>query len=444
MSRRNILSLLFLLLNFALLSAQTRTLVDSMSVKVYFMRDYSRFDLSYADNSASVALFINQLDSIQQDPQYEIKSVHINGFTSPDGSYKCNQRLAVKRANKVIERLNMMMPDSEYDFHKGTEHGIDWKTLKHQVDTSDIHGRDEILDIITNVPEVVYGFKGGIVDSRHRHLRMLYGGQPYRFMYDNFFPELISAVLTVVYEVDPLDMPDLPEPKISRLLDRPQEKLPYTLSPAWNIEKMRQQEESASAKRSLARQMSQKSGVRTTDHPFFLGFRTNLLFDAALVPNVGAEFHIKDGWTIGATYMHAWWAVDPSKFYWRTYGGELYGRKYFGAKAAEKPLTGHHAGIYAQILTYDFEAGGPGQMSYLTYGAGLEYGYTLPVARKFNIDFSIGLGYLGGKYMDYTPIDDHYVWLKTSKRNLIGPTKAEVTLVWLIGRDNYNRKGGRR
>lgn len=69
------------------------------------------------------------------------------------------------------------------------------------------------------------------------------------------------------------------------------------------------------------------------------------------------------------------------------------------------------------------------------------------MARRLNIDFSTGLGYLGGEYQEYLPKDGHYVWQATKQRRWFGPTKAEVSLVWLLGRNNNNRakeKGGQR
>lgn len=74
-----------------------------------------------------------------------------------------------------------------------------------------------------------------------------------------------------------------------------------------------------------------------------------------------------------------------------------------------------------------------------SYVAALEYGYTLPVGRRINIDFSIGIGYMGGRYYKYQHLDDCDVWKNTGMRSWLGPTKAEVSLIWLIGRDNYNR-----
>lgn len=188
--------------------------------------------------------------------------------------------------------------------------------------------------------------------------------------------------------------------------------------------------------------------------PLQLAIKSNLLYDAALVPNIGIEFYLGRGWTIGASYMHAWWKSDRRHNYWRTYGAELDVRKYFGRLAKRKPLAGHHIGLYAQALTYDFELGGKGYMGGIpggslfdkaSYGVGIEYGYSLPIGRRLNLDFGIGIGYLGGEYRVYDPMDTHYIWQQTKQRHWFGPTKAEVSLVWLIGRGNCNeKKGGKR
>lgn len=100
-------------------------------------------------------------------------------------------------------------------------------------------------------------------------------------------------------------------------------------------------------------------------------------------------------------------------------------------------------GIYGAIVTYDFELGGRGYLgNKWSYHTGIEYGYSLPVAKRLNLDFTLGIGYLGGEYMEYLPIDNHYVWQATKQRHWLGPTKAEVSLVWLIGYGNINKKKG--
>ncbi len=176
----------------------------------------------------------------------------------------------------------------------------------------------------------------------------------------------------------------------------------------------------------------------------FFSIHSNLLYDAALIPNVGAEIYLGKNLSLQADWNYAWWKSEKKNKFWQTYGGDMTLRYWFGSTARNKPLTGHHVGIYGQALTYDFELNGHGyQSARWDYGGGIEYGFALPIARRLNLDFSLGMGYLTGKYKKYKPIDTHYVWQATKKLHWFGPTKAEVSLVWLLGRGNYNsRKGG--
>ena len=171
-------------------------------------------------------------------------------------------------------------------------------------------------------------------------------------------------------------------------------------------------------------------------------FKTNLLYDLAAVPNIGIGYHFGSGWTVNADWMYAWWYNDPRHWYWQTYGGYLGMRKYFGRRAKESPFTGHHIGAYGLAMTYDVEWGGRGyQAARWGFGGGLEYGYSFPISKSLNLDFSIGAGYQDGEYKVYDPIDGHYVWQGTYLRHWWGPTKAEISLVWVVGR---KQKGGGR
>ncbi|MBQ2372383.1 MAG: DUF3575 domain-containing protein, partial [Bacteroidales bacterium] len=144
--------------------------------------------------------------------------------------------------------------------------------------------------------------------------------------------------------------------------------------------------------------------------PYYIAAKTNLLYDAAIVPNVGVEVYLGKNFSVAGNWMYSWWKSDRVSWYWRTYGGDLALRYWLGRAAKEKPLTGHHIGLYGQILTYDIEVGGRGYLGdRWSYGGGLEYGYSLPVRQRLNIDFTLGLGYLGGEFQEYLPIDGHYV-----------------------------------
>ena len=192
--------------------------------------------------------------------------------------------------------------------------------------------------------------------------------------------------------------------------------------------------------------LSKTVTLSQSPRPFYMAAKTNMLYDLALVPNVGLEFYLGKNMSLVGNWMYSWWKNDNIYWYWRVYGGDLALRYWFGKAAKEKPLQGHHVGLYGQMITYDLELGYHGILAdRWSWSAGVEYGYSLPIARRLNIDFTLGLGYHTGEFYEYIPIDGHYVWQATKIRHYIGPTKAEISLVWLLGRGNENpNKGGKK
>ena len=160
---------------------------------------------------------------------------------------------------------------------------------------------------------------------------------------------------------------------------------------------------------------------------------TNLAYDAALVPNVGVQVGLPQGWAVSAAWNGSWWGGAGHS--WRIYGPELTVRRYFSDRH-----LGHHAGLYGQMITYDVQfkghtgyiGGEPGGNLFdrANWGIGAEYGYTFRLTERLDLDLSIGLGYFGGKYYTYEYLGGQYVWQTTARRNFFGPTRVGVTLYW--------------
>lgn len=178
--------------------------------------------------------------------------------------------------------------------------------------------------------------------------------------------------------------------------------------------------------------------------PIQCRLKTNLLYDALAIPNIYAETHLGRNYSIGLGYWYAWWSHNPSHNYWRSYGGEIDIRKYFGSQASRATLTGHHLGVMSQMGMYDIEFGKRGYMSDFSFTVGGEYGYTFPISERVSLDLAVGIGYFGGTYKVYDPIDTHYVWQENRNRKYFGPVKADITLAFQIGKIHPKEKGGAR
>lgn len=394
------------------------------SVKIYFRQGYSVLDMSIRDNAEVLGRIADSLRWSYTDSLYTLKSVEVVGGASPEGTIPLNRRLSEKRANVLFDYLSQygILPDSLTTF---TFLGRDWGGLLELVEQDDnVPYREETIEFLR---DIISRCEGGerLADNNVGRLSRFMGGAPYRYMYRELFPEIRASRVYLTYDKtrNPIYLPLAQAPVV--LLDTPPgagvgrtvEPVPYR-------------------------------------RPFYMALKTNMLYDALLVPNASVEFYLGKNWSISGGWMHGWWKSDPAHWYWRMYGGDLSLRRWFGRRAEQKPLTGHHIGIYGSAFTYDFENGGRGYLGgqpggtlldRANFSAGIEYGYSLPVARRLNLDFTVGLGWIGGQYHEYLPVDDCYVWQSTSRMDYFGPTKLEVSLVWLLGRGNINYdKGGRR
>lgn len=417
--KNTILSLLLFLAGTIPAFAQS----EKDSVKVHFRVSDTHIDPAFNGNGATLDSIFRKLtsDSLSE-PSRRLISVKVTGAASPEGSVEFNRMLSEKRADAIFEqfRTRGLLPDSVASFEFI---GRDWVGLQSQAEAdSNIPYRKEVITLLNRI------------NSKNppahpvAELKAIHEGVPYSYLLSNLFPDLRASRLTVEYEriFPPIRIPDLPieSPTSSIYVTGDVLPLPVAL------------------------------GEVKQCRPFYMALKTNMLYDALLLPNIGAEFYVGKNISLTADWMYGWWDRDRTHYYWRAYGGNLGARWWFGKAAHEKPLTGHHLGLFAGVVTYDFELGKGGIMGGIPRGtlwdrcnfiSGLEYGYSLPVTRRLNIDFSIALGYMGGRYLKYEPKYGFYIWQSTHRLHWFGPTKAEISLVWLIGCDNWNRsKGGRR
>lgn len=393
----------------------------SFESRVTFRVNQYDIDDATADNATSLEAITGFINRVRRDTTMRITTAVYTGYASPEGSRTLNASLSRRRMATLrgfVEDAGLILADDSVSCRSAI---ADMAMFAAEIKKSDIPHRREALDIIDDtvaMPSAVRRIgrlrraSGGLVWKELIPLleRLRYATVTFNYIM-NVRPdksEAIEAADTAVIVQAPAPLVSDSVPLVSD-----------SVSTGWAT---------AYPPRFFARK------------PLYISLKTNGLYDLLLIPSVGAEVWLGRMMSINANWSYAWWSKNSRHNYWRYYGGDIALRRWFGRLAKEKPLTGHHIGLYAQIMTYDFEHGGKGYMGdKFNYGCGMEYGFSLPLARRFNIDFTVGIGYLWGKYYEYTPIDGHYVWQTTKRRQWFGPTKAEISLVWLIGHGNVNR-----
>ena len=179
-----------------------------------------------------------------------------------------------------------------------------------------------------------------------------------------------------------------------------------------------------------------------------LQLRTNGLYDLAASPNIGIEIQTDLGWAWQFDYTGAWWVDDPAHNYFSNYAFMTEIRYYFDSKKNhyQMPYTGHHLGLYGQLITFDFEFGKKGYMNRdldKGWAVGASYGYTIQLSKYWSVDFTAGLGWLDIKYDTYLPSETHrpgstgYSRTGTREFKWFGPTKLEVSFIYNLNYTNH-------
>lgn len=413
-----------------LANAYAASIQDSLRTTIYFRPGYSLLELSYRDNAANMKALTQGIQTIKGNPCVQLQHIRILSAASPEGNSALNKRVAKRRGERLRDYLKetLVLPDSIFTVSSA---GEDWQGLAALIAKEKTPWRNKALQIIRHTPEWVTR-NGKVVDGRKRQLQNLDGGKAWKYMLDNHFYTLRTGAV-VVCEVKTLAAESTPSAAEASLEQA-------------RLDSASQQSASQSPSSppfpAIPSQVHPSSESQAPPVASYFALKSNLLYDALLVPNLSLEASIGSGWTLGAGGMFAWWSKDAKHRYWRIYGGGLEIRKYFGTLSKSKPLQGHHLGIYGDFLTYDFEFGAKGYQSKATYAAGIKYGYSHPIANRLNLDFALGIGYLHSNYKTYVPRDGCYVYQETKKRKWLGPTQAEISLVWLLGKGNTNKKKG--
>ena len=378
------------------------TSVDSYcqqdTIKLYFRFDKYTVDSTYRTNAEN----IERISKILATPDL-IQAMYMDVSTSPEGLQRHNYELADQRESGIKDYFvdlsgNKLDPETIH-INLIKE---DWNGLLEMVQEDYVrHDRDKLIYILTN-KKLSEHEKWQIIEEMNE-------GYTFKVIQKNYFPVLRYANIYKIRWNPVQRLSGFGEDMIGA--DRMSE---GEILPCPEFEVVKPELEPG----------------------FAANIRTNMLLDAIAIPNIGVEVHLGKRWSLGASWMCAWWDKSRENIFWRTYGGELNVRKYFGRQLKGVQLSGHHLGLYGHAFTYDLELSPKGEISYLTYGGGVEYGYSVPLSRRLNLDFSLGVGYLTGEYKLYEYDAGCYVWQETRQRHWIGPTKAEIALVLNIGKQN--------
>lgn len=397
-------------------------------MEVYFEQDVSILDRDNPHNKRAFKELSDLLKDIESDSLKTITNIYLDSYTSPEGGVHYNAKLSERRAASIHNYLSEVeqMPDS---LMESRANGIDWDKLAQMVQESDMQEKDkeQVIWIINNVEEETWRRVNPndrwqtLVDSRHKHLMDLNGGKPYWYMYRNIFPYLrASNVVSVYYIVTPMIGSEVTMETSEPIYDL---QIPTTYT----------------------------EPIEEYIYKPLLAVKSNLLYDVLTVLNVELEVPIGQRWSIAGEHTFPWWTWDNedesssrNRIQYLTDNLEV--KYWFGDRTDKAQLTGWYAGLYGNLGKYDFERSGEGYQGEF-WGAGLTGGYAHTINKKGNLrlEYSLSLGYANSDYRDYEAFfgaDDmwHPIRLSTNNTDWFGPTRARVSLEWMLFRKV--KKGG--
>lgn len=397
---------------FAVLSTFTAfAAVDSVpadSVKAYFRIGHRQFDPALGNNRAVMAAFVDRVrEAVAVD---DVDHIVVRAYASPDGTNAANERLARNRCDYIVKYL-VDHAGINPDLIQSIPDGIAWDELRRMVaGNPDVPAREQVLDILDNTPVWIFNAKGRIIDGRKKQLMDLRGGRPYNWMYANIFPELRNSVAVVLYTKSAAEEPAAPSepedvPALSESSDSSAISEPDNSYDSYNSYETIETPETAEIQR--------------------FALKTNLLYDAALMPNLELEWLINDNWSVSLEGNVAWWKFDYNKIY---------------RLALVSPEVRYHINPRARwrgMYVGAFASGGLYQLEYRHNGyrgegamAGLSFGYMWPITKNLSFDAEIGAGYMYTRYKEYESVHGHKVYQLTKSLNYFGPLKLKFSIAW--------------
>ena len=156
--------------------------------------------------------------------------------------------------------------------------------------------------------------------------------------------------------------------------------------------------------------------------------KTNLAFDAIGALNLAYEVQVHKRMTLDIPVTWSLWdaqrehalrivALQPELRWWM----------------GDEPGRGHFFGLHAHAAWYNakWEDNRYQDEGRPLVGAGLSYGYKLPLGEHWGAEFNIGFGYANTKYNTYYNIENG-AWINTRIRHYWGPTRVGLSLVYRL------------
>lgn len=373
--------------------AQNRVVEERIVVDIPFhVAKSSESDIHYGLDSMSLVRAYQDLDRIKNDTTIAIKKILFYSSVSPEGSLDLNSRLSKRRiatAERII-RSKLNITDSVEISYK--ERYIPWhEVLIPALEANkSVPYRDELIKLAYRNPNETGP------DTRVRRLRTAQGGAMWEVVRDRYFEYMRKggAIITVdrtIYE------------KVEQPVVAVQEEKTAPIAEA------APQEPASTAKK---------------QHAFSV--KANAAAVAALIANIGVEIKLAPRWSLDLMGAYSPYNMFVQNRKIRVFGGRPEVRFWWG----DVMKRGHFLGLHGFASAFNVQLSDKARYqdpNHVLWGAGLAYGYALPLGKKENwgVEFTLGVGYARIKYDKYDGAKNGPL-LERKVVNYFGPTRLGI------------------
>ena len=174
---------------------------EAEAVKVRSEKFVARFNFrvnrtellrNLGNNAVEFARVDSVANAILGNKDVTVRTVNIDGYASPEGQEANNIRLADGRAKSFVKYLEQTYGLSTRLFQV-QGHGEDWAGLRQWLTTNNTLWNAQLFDIVDG--------QARNNNARKENLKKLDGGNAYRFLLENVFPELRRTEYQFTYQV---------------------------------------------------------------------------------------------------------------------------------------------------------------------------------------------------------------------------------------------------
>ena len=409
----------FLMLVLLNVTTQVATQAQKLdSIQFRFQTDSTCVDFAKEENQrawqAFEKMFHRNLDGVATG------FVRLDIFcgASPEGSASRNLWLGEQRGRAIGQLVNQHFPHRVDSIVVHNE-GARWQALYDSIAASHEPWRDEAMAILRMTPSV----DASRSDHRELRLRSLRGGQAWTVIRERYLPPLRSgatAVLSWRLVRDTIWLHDTVRIFVP---------VPY-------------QDTSTAAVAEEHRDNALLAYVDSTTCPRHTVVRTNLLYLATASLNASIDIGLSCRWSLSLTAGFNPWKypkrnradnkiVNPKTLHWLVMPELRFWPR--------GHLQRGYIGVYGQYAQYN--VGGISFIPALNnsrydgylYGGGISIGWHWWLGKKHRtgLEASIGVGYLRLHYDKYRACNCSGL-IETTGKNYFGPTKAALSLTYLI------------